>query len=292
MSVNGYKCTALTGGGAGALDAIAWTGLSDGDLAIVMVNSSVYFYQFVGGIGTAEAPPDVISPDSYSGSGRWILQRSPTTNSIPVGVIVPYLRGYFTDNANSGFTSIYNSVAAVNSLVNADGWQVCNGAAVSLAGSPADMFNGSNRYLPNLTGDRFLMGDTTGGTPGGNNGMAHTHTVTLPGHVHAINIASFTSGGTALGLTQIPPHTHTVAAMKQTIDLGSGGNPYGGTESTLTTSSTGGSGGVAVAHTHTIDPPQTDTVTGGAEAVVSAGATNTENRPNFLSCFYIIKVLA
>lgn len=273
MSVNGYKCTALTGGGAGALDAVAAAGLGDGDLAIVMASGSLYHYELDADSGLSEASPDVIRPDDEAGDKRWILQRVPQTNTVPAGVVVPYLRGYFSNGSNGGYASSYNSAAAVNALLNADGWYVCNGAALNLAGSPGDMFAASNRYLPNLTDDRFLMGDTAGGGVGGGNTMAHTH---------AVNIGAFTSGGTALSLTQIPPHTHTLTAMKQTIDLGAGAFPYGGSDTAITTGSSGGSGGAAVAHTHTVDPPNTNT----------GGATNTENRPLFLSCLYIIKVLA
>lgn len=273
MSVSGYKCTALTGGGAGALDAVAAAGLGDGDLAIVMASGSLYHYELDADSGLIEASPDVIQPDDETGDKRWILQRVPQTNTVPAGVVVPYLRGYFSNGSNGGYASSYNSAAAVNALLNADGWYVCNGAALNLAGSPGDMFAGSNRYLPNLTDDRFLMGDTAGGGVGGGNTMAHTH---------AVNIGSFTSGGTELSLTQIPPHAHTVAAAEQVIDLAAGGYPYGSINKTLTTSTVGGSGGKAVAHTHPVDPPNTNT----------GGATNTENRPLFLSCLYIIKVLA
>ena len=292
MSVNGYKCTALTGGGAGALDAVAAAGLGDGDLAIVMASGSLYHYELDADSGLGEASPDVIRPDDEAGDKRWILQRVPQTNTVPAGVVVPYLRGYFSNGSNGGYASSYNSAAAVNALLNADGWYVCNGAALNLAGSPGDMFAASNRYLPNLTDDRFLMGDTAGGGVGGGNTMAHTHSVPQSAHTHTIDIASFTSGGTALGLTQIPPHTHTVSAMRRTIDLGAGGNPYGGTESTLTTSSTGGSGGAAVAHAHSVDPPSTTTGSTTPASGTSGAATNTENRPLFLSCLYIIKVLA
>jgi microcystin-dependent protein len=287
MSVNGYKCTALTGGGAGALDAVAAAGLGDGDLAIVMASGSLYHYELDADSGLSEASPDVIRPDGEGGDKRWILQRVPQTNTVPAGVVVPYLRGYFSNGSNGGYASSYNSAAAVNALLNADGWYVCNGAALNLAGSPGDMFAASNRYLPNLTDDRFLMGDTAGGGVGGGNTMAHTHAIS---HTHTVDIGSFASGATALTAAQIPAHTH---ALSHTIGQSDGSGiagertEYGLRGTAITAVANTGGGG---SHTHTVDPP--NTTTGGASTGTSGAATNTENRPLFLSCLYIIKVLA
>lgn len=273
MSVNGYKCTALTGGGGGALDAIAAAGLRDGDLAIVMAGGSLYHYELDADSGLVESSPAVIRPDNELGGKRWVLQRVPQTNSVPVGVVVPYLRGYFSNGSNGGYASSYNSAAAVNALLNADGWHVCNGAALNLAGSPGDMFAASNRYLPNLTDDRFLMGDTGAGGIGGGNTMAHAH---------AVDIGAFTSGGTALTAAQIPAHTHGLSlAIGATDGTGTSGertSPGIRGAAITAVANTGGGG----AHTHSVDPPNTNT----------GPATNTENRPLFLSCLYIIKVLA
>lgn len=273
MSVNGYKCTALTGGGAGALDAVAAAGLGDGDLAIVMASGSLYHYELDADSGLSEASPDVIRPDDEAGDKRWILQRVPQTNTVPAGVVVPYLRGYFSNGSNGGYASSYNSAAAVNALLNADGWYVCNGAALNLAGSPGDMFAASNRYLPNLSDDRFLMGDTAGGGIGGGNTMAHTH---------AVDIGAFTSGGTALTAAQIPAHTHglssTFGPPNASGTLGERTEPGIRGAAITAVANTGG----GEPHTHTVGPLNTNT----------GPATNTENRPLFLSCLYIIKVLA
>lgn len=77
MSVKGFKFTALTGGGTGALDGQDGATLSDGDIAIVMYNDIMYFYQLDELSGAPEVVPDVIAPDNNAGDKRWILQRTP-----------------------------------------------------------------------------------------------------------------------------------------------------------------------------------------------------------------------
>lgn len=73
MSVNNYSFRALTGGGAGALDAINGTNLSNTDLAIGFVTDTLYVYWLDDDSGAAESSPDVIQPDSNGGNKRWIL---------------------------------------------------------------------------------------------------------------------------------------------------------------------------------------------------------------------------
>jgi|GEM_PF-5188122 len=148
------------------------------------------------------------APASYTGEGEKIVAVKATEdglefvvpsgggNGVPVGLIIAWLGGYFTDGSNGGYTRVLgtdNTVAAVNALLNGDGWYVCDGAALNLEGSP--IFDGADRYLPNLTDDRFIMGDTLGGAPGGNNAMAHTHpfgtlgTDTKANHGHGDNFS-------------------------------------------------------------------------------------------------------
>jgi len=74
MSVTVYKKTALTGGGASALDGINGTGLLDGDLAFVMLSNVLYVYILDADSAAAESSPTVISPDANAGNKRWILQ--------------------------------------------------------------------------------------------------------------------------------------------------------------------------------------------------------------------------
>jgi len=84
-AANRYGCTALTGGGTGALDALDITAsgapnsddLADGDSAIVTVISgttvTVYEYIFDADGTDAESSPNVIRPDDYSSGGVWRL---------------------------------------------------------------------------------------------------------------------------------------------------------------------------------------------------------------------------
>jgi len=159
-------------------------------------------------------------------------------NDAPIGSIVAWIGGYFTDGSNGGYTRVLgtaNTVAAVNTLYNSSGFYACDGSALNDADSP--IYDGANRYLPNLTDDRFLMGDTTAGGSGGSSTQAHTHNV---------DITSFDTGN---------PSDTTIA--------------------------TGSTHGVPTdTHNHAVDPPNT----------ASGAATATENRPLYLSCFYLQKV--
>lgn len=176
-------------------------------------------------------------------------------NVPPVGSIIAYVPGYFTNGSNAGFTYRMvsaNTIAAVNALLNSSGWYVCNGAALNDAGS--GIFNGAGRYLPNLTDDRFFMGDTVAGGIGGSNTMAHTHT----------------TGDHTLTIAEMPQHRHHVTCG---YDDTSGGYPYG-----------------IASGVH----PGTYTTYQGSSAPHNHGATgaasNAENRPKYLSCFYIMRV--
>ena len=125
---------------------------------------------------------------------------------VPVGAVIPFIGGYFTNGSNAGYTNVLggtagNTVANVNSLLNSTGWYVCNGATINLANSP--IFNGSNRYLPNITDSRFIMGSTSSGTIGGNNSTSHSHT--MDAHSHG------------MGHTHPIPHTHNVDAHSHTM---------------------------------------------------------------------------
>jgi len=263
MTVAGYKFTALTGGGAGALDGQDGAALAQGDMAVVMVSGSLYHYELNATSGATESSPGIIAPDANAGTKRWILQRVPQTNSLPVGAVIPFVGGYFTNGSNAGFTNVIGDTAgAINTLLNADGWYACNGAALNLAGS--SIFNGAGRYLPNLTDDRFLMGSTGAGSIGGTSDSSHTHT----------------TGSFTLTNNEIPPHKHR-------IDNSGGSNDsshaYFSTTSDKVYSTDSGSFSVA----------GTESVGGGApHNHGSTGAASvSENRPKFLACHYIMKVI-
>lgn len=179
---------------------------------------------------------------------------------VPVGAVIPFIGGYFTNGSNAGYTNVLggtagNTVANVNSLLNSTGWYVCNGATINLANSP--IFNGANRYLPNITDSRFIMGNTSSGTLGGinstdhahslnahthgmghNHPMPHTHDVAahshamnhihlINGHTHLIpahsHLNNFTSQLTILGVEHLAAHQHYTGMIhNSTLNLGSG----------------------------------------------------------------------
>ena len=70
---NTYRCTNLTGGASGALDALDGTDLASGDFAITEASGTVYFHKLDPSSGAAESSPDVISPDTNAGDKRWLL---------------------------------------------------------------------------------------------------------------------------------------------------------------------------------------------------------------------------
>lgn len=182
---------------------------------------------------------------------------SPTSMCIPpVGSIVAWNPGYYTDGSNGTYTNVLgtaNTIASANTYLNPLGWYVCNGTALNDADSP--IWVGGGRYLPNLSDDRFLDGATTAGGTGGINTL--TPTVITDSHV--------------LTTAEMPAHTHTVnnnVANTGTGGLGSGGIGYD-VRNTITTSA-GGDGG----HTH----------------VITNDSNLANNRPLYLNTLFIIRV--
>lgn len=272
MSVKGYKFTALTGGGAGALDAQDGATLSHGDVALVTAAGTLYVYELDAASGAAESVPDVIAPDINAGDKRWILQRVPQTNTVPAGTIVPWSGGYFADSDNGGFVDVLgNDVAAANAHLNPDGWYVCDGAELNVPGSAK--YDGTGRHLPNLTDDRFLCGSNVAGATGGSNTTSHTHT---------IDIAGFQSGGHTLTTNEIPGHRHAVPHLKYVWGVGTAADHgwYYDNSTNYNNEPTTYEGGGG-SHSHWINPP----------ATASDGPSDSENRPAFLRCLYIEKVI-
>jgi len=76
-----YKKTALTGGGATALDGVDGAALVDGNLAFVTVSNVIYHYILDDDSGATESSPDVIAPDTNPGNKRWLLQHTE-----PIGI--------------------------------------------------------------------------------------------------------------------------------------------------------------------------------------------------------------
>ena len=239
------------------------------------------------------------------------LSQSP----LPIGTIVPYIGGYFTDSNNGGFVVVYgNDADSINARFNILGMYVCNGAELNVPGSA--FFDGPGRHLPNLTDDRFIMGSSSAGAFGGLNetthlhefihthtiahvhGMAHTHTMA---HVHA-------TANHTLALAQIPSHSHPLGGYSHSS--ASGTKVYYHTTSHNTVplnqkwdTDNAGSGG---AHSHGNTGGSSAASTGESSITNTAGASTTtsgtpntnntsnitlDNRPKFIGCLYLMKAV-
>jgi len=217
----------------------------------------------------------------------------------PEGMIIPWIGGYFTDGANGGYTRVLggsNDPTGINALLNAAGWYVCDGSALNIGTST--IYNGAGRYLPNLTDDRFLMGDNAIGMIGGSSSSAHAHPVgTL---VNAAEAAHTHAKGT-LAVDDVGDHNHSVDPPSTTSGPSSDNTAWYGTTGQANPISTHThdvniapfNSGDAGGHGHTLSGA---TAAGSSHNHAISGsvgaATVTENRPVFLSVIYLQYVLA
>lgn len=229
---------------------------------------------YYGAVAPANPVAGVIWIDSDDGKvyryygAAWVEIASAA--GFPEGTIIAWVGGYFGDGSNGSYANVLagaNTVAATNALLNADGWYVCDGAALNLGTST--IFNGASRYLPNLTDDRFIMGDTVIATLGGDSAMAHTHTkgsFAVGSHNHIGPVGS----------------AYTVPAMY--VDQTYGNVQLNHARERLTADA----GSTATANVWYEYTASSTPSFGGT----SSAASETENRPKFLSCFYLMYVLA
>jgi len=196
----------------------------------------------------------------------------------PVGTIVSYNPGYYTNGSNGSFTVVGpagNTVAQVNAYLPSS-WRVCDGSALNDADSP--IFNASGRHLPNLTNSRFVMGATTAGTPGGA-ATVTLETTNLPSHSHTI------------------AHTHSINhdhASQNTNPTGShGGHIFSGATHNISTGAFWSTGNDAGSHSHSLDLPNF-TGTSGASSAANSGNTGSGTAfnilPTYLTTYYIMRV--
>jgi microcystin-dependent protein len=289
MAITGYKFAKINGGATDALDSQDGDTLYDGDFAFVLTNDKFYPYLLDEDSGETESSPDIIAPDTNPGDKRWKLQRLPSDNSLPVGCVVAWLGGYFTNGTNDDYQEVLaGSISEINDYVDGDGFRVCDGAEYNNATSP--IFNGSGRHLPNLTDNRFIMGDNYCG--GGRNGSGgdtshnainHNHIIN---HHHNVDIGQFNSGSTTLSISQMPSHHHSVqhAEINTVSTDNAHKNVYCWDGPGYDTSDEGGGN----AHNHKVNPPSTTT---GGSSAGNTGTTQHDNRPKWLGCVYIMKVI-
>jgi hypothetical protein len=176
---------------------------------------------------------------------------------VPVGAIIPWVPGYFADGNNGSYTGV--------SITLSGDWKECDGSVLNDADSP--IFNGAGRYLPNLTDDRFLMGDISGncGDIGGAN----------DGHYHGMGT------GADLNITASGSHFHqletcTTGSTFSSNAIARQNNPFNQYVSTELNTHTHSSGDFA---------GRIGLITGGFD-----GNAAGSNIPKYLACRYLMRV--
>jgi len=192
---------------------------------------------------------------------------------LPVGSILAWMPGHFTAANNGGSYAPLFSISDVSNanawlLANAPGWRVADGTELNLPGTL--IWNAAGHYLPNLTDERFLMGGTAAGNKGGSNLMlAHQHNYNLANSTPSIEAGVQMSGQALLvgaGSNYWVLTTHI-------------GAPASYQGFTNTTDFAG------INHTHIL----TGQIGSGSNNNIDAGQS-VNNRPQYLSAFYLIKV--
>ena len=185
----------------------------------------------------------------------------------PVGFIGSYNPGYYTSSSNVGFTivgPVGNTVAQVNTFLNASGWYVCDGAAVNVVASP--IWNSAGRFLPNISDSRFLLGSSTCGSQAGASSITLT----------SANIPSLASSGTTGAGSA---HSHGVGTLVNSTSGVTGTAAAQAFTGSATNTGNPVSGSALETHTHAI---QANTVfaTGGTAEYTPGGARGVSGGPS------------
>jgi len=178
---------------------------------------------------------------------------------IPVGTVLPLIQSYFGVN-NSAPVHVVVDLPEI--------WKECDGSALNDTDSP--IWRGSGRYLPDLTGDIFLMGSAVAGGVGGDNDATHKHgagTLSVASHNHkwygynynGTGDNSFDSSGEEIRITFNSHYypgimVQNTTAYKLNLDL------------------------------------FTDNASPAVENSTADNTAGTENRPNYMACKYIIRI--
>jgi len=190
-----FMKTALTGGGAGALDLIDGTDrgdgdpLQEGDTAFVSVGGVLYFYYLDEDSAAAESSPTVIRPDTNAGDKRWIQQSIPAAGYVAESLFDAYSILYAdSDNTPArltvGTSTIVGRKAAdgivalsaseVRTIINvADGATANNMAAPgAIGGTTPNTIQGYNKEIfKTASADSPLTAAECSGTIVSNYGM-------------------------------------------------------------------------------------------------------------------------
>jgi len=255
---------------------------------------------------------DLENEASFEDSPRFQAFLAKIDKLIPPGVIVPWLGGYFTAANNIGFTSqsSYN-------LSELKSTKKFNEFYIIADGSTCD--NNQSLYfgqaIPNITDDRFLcgaIGPADVGTMGGSNvildhihtldssdaatfsvnyitsladmrGSVHTHSAssgsyTSYAYMGRHNLAMYNDGGSDYIMPAFPMITDD-PDVNRTIPLESGGG-HSHTKY-----------GLSSEYTFVVPPHDHTYSISGVNVGSGFSPINTDNRPKYLSCIYLFKVV-
>ncbi len=225
---------------------------------------------------------------------------------------------------------IGNAVSIINAYLNPYGWHVCDGTALNDSSSPIFNGAGrylpnltDSRFLMGSSTGGVVGGnnslDHTHSVPSHSHSLpSHSHTG--PSHSHTLSHyhsmthdhGSFTCSGTSPSTTTMASHQHLFRRYLGTTHV-SGNYPTTNSHSTYNRSHNVSivPEGSSSAHSHSINVPNYSANTGynshdsgsagtgatgtwsgtsGDWSGTSGSCSNAENRPQFLSCFYIMKV--
>lgn len=202
---------------------------------------------------------------------------------LPVGSIIAWLPGHFTAVNNGGsYVSLFSSADVAGAKVwlaaNAAGWRVADGTESNLAGTL--IWNAAGRFLPNLTDSRFLVGGELAGSLSikGTDGTAeagHEGSNLMVNHKHGHSLSTTSNGNDQIdmgGYSVLVGHGGSYWVLSSHTGAPAAYQNFGASTEFSNTQ-----------HTHGISG---EIGTGSADVA----ANTTENRPKYLSTFYIIKV--
>lgn len=164
---------------------------------------------------------------------------SNTNGLVPIGSIIPCAPGYFNAVANGGGWVVAgpatNTIADMNVYIG-DAYRVADGTAPNTGESP--IFNTAARFMPDLTDGRFLMGNTTAGSVGGQTNVTLIE-ANLPAHAHAMgshnhSLSGLASNVTLTGTTSFASTAHTHDMRHVHAWATKSGSTVGGTEQLVT----------------------------------------------------------
>lgn len=235
-------------------------------------------------------------------------------SQFPICGICSFIGGYFSDPNNGGFINVLgNTVSDVNtylSSVDITGttlFKVCDGSAPNDPNSP--VYNTISKHLPNLTDDRFLCGSTTWGSTidgaglsGNNNVKDHQHVFSLnvkydtaiisTRHTHYIKIKSGGHNHSHSSHIMAEPGGELVCNPPDGSDIIQAYDLYWEDRGTgqinhtvkVTLGDISGGATVNLNHTHTAFS------FGASVNVTDPVVISVDNRPSFLSCFFIQRI--